>query len=146
MAGYFLGRQWQLERRLRDLSTSVRALQRELAAANEKPKPSVLVRDVSPPPTAPKPAPVREASPRPARASVRSPAGPVDSGRDDSAFDPPASVANSPTPWSDELAAAARRWLTTGNVPVKIGVIVLFFGVAFLLKYAVDRGIAEVPD
>jgi uncharacterized membrane protein len=34
----------------------------------------------------------------------------------------------------------AKEWLTTGNVPVKVGVIVSFFGVAFLLKYAVDQG------
>ena len=39
------------------------------------------------------------------------------------------------------LLAAARGWLTTGNVPVKLGVIVSFFGVAFLLKYAVDQRI-----
>lgn len=32
-----------------------------------------------------------------------------------------------------------RNWLTTGNIPVKVGVIVCFFGVAFLFKYAVDR-------
>jgi uncharacterized membrane protein len=30
-------------------------------------------------------------------------------------------------------------WLTTGNVPVKVGVIISFIGIAFLLKYAVDR-------
>lgn len=41
----------------------------------------------------------------------------------------------------DKLVALAKEWLTTGNVPVKLGVIVSFFGVAFLLRYAVDRGI-----
>jgi uncharacterized membrane protein len=42
--------------------------------------------------------------------------------------------------------AAAERWLgriraffTEGNIVVRIGVIVLFFGVAFLVKYAADR-------
>ena len=30
-------------------------------------------------------------------------------------------------------------WFTGGNVPVKVGVIISFIGVAFLLKYAVDR-------
>jgi len=30
-------------------------------------------------------------------------------------------------------------WLTTGNIPVKVGVIISFIGVAFLLKYAIDR-------
>ena len=40
----------------------------------------------------------------------------------------------------DRLVEMAKRWLTTGNVPVKLGVIVSFFGVAFLLRYAVDQG------
>jgi uncharacterized membrane protein len=31
-------------------------------------------------------------------------------------------------------------YLTGGNVVVRVGIIVLFFGVAFLLKYAADRG------
>ncbi|MFK7957869.1 MAG: DUF2339 domain-containing protein [Lysobacterales bacterium] len=41
--------------------------------------------------------------------------------------------------------AAAKNWLTSGNVPVKIGVIVSFFGVAFLLKYAVDQQLVSLP-
>jgi uncharacterized membrane protein len=40
----------------------------------------------------------------------------------------------------DRLLGMAKEWLTTGNVPVKVGVIVSFFGVAFLLRYAVDQG------
>jgi uncharacterized membrane protein len=40
----------------------------------------------------------------------------------------------------DRIIEMAKRWLTTGNVPVKLGVIVSFFGVAFLLRYAVDQG------
>jgi len=39
----------------------------------------------------------------------------------------------------------AKRWLTTGNVPVKGGVILSFFGVAFLLKYAVDNELFSIP-
>ncbi len=39
----------------------------------------------------------------------------------------------------------AKRWLTTGNVPVKVGVIISFFGVAFLLKYAVENEIFSIP-
>ncbi|MDH3351698.1 MAG: DUF2339 domain-containing protein, partial [Gammaproteobacteria bacterium] len=45
----------------------------------------------------------------------------------------------------ENALAAAKGWLTTGNVPVKLGVIVSFFGVAFLLKYAVDRQVLTVP-
>ncbi len=39
----------------------------------------------------------------------------------------------------------AKRWLTTGNVPVKVGVIISFFGVAFLLKYAVEAQLFSIP-
>ncbi|MEL1266012.1 DUF2339 domain-containing protein [Pseudoxanthomonas putridarboris] len=38
-----------------------------------------------------------------------------------------------------------KRWFTVGNVPVKIGVLVLFAGVAALLKYAADQGWLTVP-
>jgi uncharacterized membrane protein len=41
----------------------------------------------------------------------------------------------------DKLTA----WFTTGNVPVKIGVIVTFIGVSFLLKYAVDHELIVFP-
>jgi len=37
--------------------------------------------------------------------------------------------------------SAAYRFLTEGNVVAKIGVIVLFFGLAFLLKYAADQAL-----
>ncbi|SOD53259.1 Uncharacterized membrane protein [Pseudoxanthomonas wuyuanensis] len=42
-------------------------------------------------------------------------------------------------------ARAVKRWFTVGNVPVKIGVLVLFAGVAALLKYASDQGLLVVP-
>ncbi len=52
-------------------------------------------------------------------------------------------IANQPDPF-DKLVAAGKRWLTTGNVPVKLGIIVSFFGVGFLLKYAVDIGLLRL--
>ena len=39
----------------------------------------------------------------------------------------------------------AKRWLTTGNVPVKMGVLLSFFGVAFLLKYAIENQVFSIP-
>ena len=51
-------------------------------------------------------------------------------------------------PPSDVVAKAfdwIRGWFTEGNVPVKIGMLVLFFGVASLLKYASDQGWVQVP-
>ncbi|GAB2613899.1 DUF2339 domain-containing protein [Novilysobacter erysipheiresistens] len=45
-----------------------------------------------------------------------------------------------------QLAARAiRRWFTEGNVPVKVGMLVLFAGVAALLKYASDQGWMTLP-
>ena len=40
---------------------------------------------------------------------------------------------------------AARNWITTGNVPAKVGVLVSFIGVSFLLKYAIDRELFNMP-
>ena len=40
---------------------------------------------------------------------------------------------------------AVKRWFTVGNVPVKIGMLVLLAGVAALLKYASDRGLFALP-
>ena len=40
---------------------------------------------------------------------------------------------------------AIQRWFTVGNVPVKIGMLVLLAGVAALLKYASDQGWLSVP-
>jgi uncharacterized membrane protein len=51
-------------------------------------------------------------------------------------------------PPSDPFAVVARlvkAWFTEGNVPVKIGVMVLLAGVAALLKYASDQGWVRVP-
>jgi uncharacterized membrane protein len=66
----------------------------------------------------------------------------------------PANAPPSPTPqpqapptptFIDHLAARIRAWFTEGNVPVKIGILVLFAGVAALLKYAADVGMLNVP-
>ena len=37
--------------------------------------------------------------------------------------------------WFDRAVAIAKDWLTTGNVPVKVGIVISFFGVTFLLRY-----------
>jgi len=46
---------------------------------------------------------------------------------------------------AEKLVDAGKNWLTSGNVPVKVGVIVSFFGISFLLKYFVDIGVLYVP-
>ncbi|AZR23851.1 DUF2339 domain-containing protein [Xanthomonas vasicola] len=42
-------------------------------------------------------------------------------------------------------ATALKRWFTEGNVPVKVGMLVLLAGVASLLKYASDQGWMRMP-
>lgn len=45
----------------------------------------------------------------------------------------------------DRALGRARDWLLGGNLPVKIGVLVLLFGVAAALKYSVDAGWLHAP-
>jgi uncharacterized membrane protein len=45
----------------------------------------------------------------------------------------------------DALLAKAWSWITTGNVPVKVGVIVSLFGVGFLVKEGIDRRLLVLP-
>ena len=45
----------------------------------------------------------------------------------------------------DALLAKAWSWFTTGNVPVKVGVIVSLFGVGFLVKEGIDRQFLVLP-
>ncbi|UHQ18207.1 DUF2339 domain-containing protein [Lysobacter sp. KIS68-7] len=45
----------------------------------------------------------------------------------------------------DRAIDAVKHWFTEGNVPVKVGILVLFAGVAALLKYASDQGWLNAP-
>lgn len=45
---------------------------------------------------------------------------------------------------ADKIWARVKGFFTDGNVVVKIGVVVLFFGVSFLIKYAHDRGMFPI--
>lgn len=48
-----------------------------------------------------------------------------------------------PTP-ADRVFAAVKEYFTTGNPVARVGSVVLFFGLAFLLKYAADRDIIPI--
>ncbi|MBW8369287.1 MAG: DUF2339 domain-containing protein [Arenimonas sp.] len=45
----------------------------------------------------------------------------------------------------EKAFAVAKGWLFEGNVPVKLGVLVLMFGVAAAIKYAADAGWLTMP-
>lgn len=49
------------------------------------------------------------------------------------------------TAWSDRIVTGLKNLLFSGNVPVKIGMLVLLFGVAAALKYSVDAGWLRAP-
>ncbi|HVJ39412.1 MAG TPA: DUF2339 domain-containing protein [Stenotrophomonas sp.] len=53
-------------------------------------------------------------------------------------------VPHSPGPL-ERFLSAAKRWFTEGNVPVKVGMLVLLAGVGALLKYASDQGWLRLP-
>jgi uncharacterized membrane protein len=55
----------------------------------------------------------------------------------------PAHVAYSPT-WLDRAVAAAVAWIKGGNPLARIGIVVLFFGAAFLAKYATDHSLFPI--
>ena len=129
---------WQQVEELRDrhnaLERELRTLQRD-AAAPARPagveQPAVEpVRPVLPP---------RAEPPRPAPAP---PALPSAEPEPVSSMPPPI-----PEPVS-EPTPAAPNWLveffTTGNVVAKVGMVIVFFGVAFLVRYAADRGLLPV--
>lgn len=59
----------------------------------------------------------------------------------------PAAAAAAPAgpTWTERLVARLKRVFSEGNVPVKVGMLVLFAGVAALLKYAADEGWLRMP-
>lgn len=92
--------------------------------------------------------PVAAATPQPPPAPEALPAGPP----------APRPVTPPPVPVAPPLPAepalpnfiergigAVKRWFTEGNVPVKIGMLVLLAGVAALLKYVSDQGWLVLP-
>jgi uncharacterized membrane protein len=87
-------------------------------------------------------APIRQARvPDPTAAPLPPPLPPAPPSAPRRAVPPPPS-----TPDVFTVAARAiKRWFTVGNVPVKIGMLVLLAGVAALLKYASDQGWLTVP-
>ena len=56
---------------------------------------------------------------------------------------PEAGTAAPADPYEPRFVRAIRDWFTGGNTLVRVGVVVLFFGVAFLLRYVAER--TELP-
>ncbi len=100
---------------------AVQAVQAESAVVTEVPTP---LQSVTPPPPEPSEAPTVSA-PAPLRPAQPRTIGPVEPSLFDTAL------------------SAIKNWFMGGNTVVRVGIVILFFGVAFLLKYAYDH--AQVP-
>lgn len=146
-----------LKRRVADLERQVSQLRVPQAAvvapeavapapADTGPTLAELVR--SPPPRVETPPPVRATTPPPIPPRQ---APPPEIPAQPAAALPPRPPRDEPPPRPakpDVFTVALRavqRWFTVGNVPVKIGVLVLFAGVAALLKYGADQGWFSLP-
>ncbi len=128
-AGWSIARQRQLAARITALEA--RSVAAELAAALAPP-PAEAAPEVEPE------APVETVLLAPPPAPIAAAEG----------MEPPApesATAALPLPTGPDLADRIRRWFTEGNVPVKVGMLVLFAGVGSLLKYASDEGWLHLP-
>lgn len=110
---------------------------------------------VTPAPSADPPflRPVAAAAPQPPQPPVRE-AAPTEAPAPRPAAPPPVPPVPVQPPLPPEPAlpnfiergiGAVKRWFTEGNVPVKIGMLVLLAGVAALLKYVSDQGWLVLP-
>ena len=154
-----------LKRRVSQLESDVEQLRAERSAAPSAPEPTLadwMRTNAAPPPAAgsappaPTPSPSQPVAPQPAPASIRAmPERAEPATASTQAAPPPLPDAPRPLPRTPReparpdpvtlAARAVRRWFTEGNVPVKVGVLVLFAGVAALLKYASDQGWMTLP-
>jgi uncharacterized membrane protein len=148
--------------RLRTLSLRIATLEKQRATSPAAARPAAAASVEATPPAAATSEPATPPSPVPARPAAPTPAPIIDSAARRAAMASAASPATSetrpaqtphiPSPRApaqpgaiDNVAAAIKRWFTEGNVPVKVGMLVLIAGVAALLKYASDQGWLHVP-
>lgn len=137
-----------LLRRVVVLEREVDVLRRTVADLGAAPRPA----DATPPPAAPVAEPARAPMPEAARATgkpaavvpasasaTRRPAAPLARPPVPTAARRPAAAPAPAVPLRDRLPPWAARWIFGGNTIVKAGVLILFLGLAFLLRYTTER-------
>ena len=140
----------RLEERIEKFQRQIASLQTSRSTDQAPEMPSESAEEVEQHPQAqPGPIPVPpvadvEESPRPkaTETGTRREIAPTESGGGRVGWTPSPQTEELPgrTSLVSDLGKKARDWLLGGNTVARVGVIVLFFGVAFLLKYAADRG------
>src|SRR6267378_2811744 len=140
LISYFRGQssQPEFEARLAALEAAVRELRQKMSQSPGTAAPSAAVRPE--PVTA---APVAVATPEIPQAEdispVPTPPVAVEAAAESSTPEPAYAEPVSPQLAEPSFFGRAWNWLTGGNALVRVGVVVLFFGVAFLLKYAYEH-------
>ena len=152
MIGWLLHRLLDAQSTIRRLAERVDNLEQRNAAAGSTEKVARKTLETSPrvslyEPTPPAPPPPPKAAPTPpepidepktAAASPKFVAPPSVAAERDTVVHERTPVPDRVPGMGEHTIEVAKRWLTTGNVPVNVGVIISFFGVSFLLKYAIE--------
>lgn len=151
LLGALLGWNLQLGRRLKKVETLLARLEQQLTGDRQgaKEKPQAAAEEEPAPATREEPAVARSApatAPPPAAGwaadSREAPPAAAEQGQTDEFFadiDLP-----EPPPREDRLWNAISGFFTDGNMVVRVGIVVLFFGVAFLVKYAAERNMLPI--
>ena len=133
-----------LEKRSKEIPETARPHTAEDATATP-PAPAVT----APAPTVPRPPPIHaqdieftQAPSEPAAGPSRPPA--ADRGRQAVHDKPSTEAEETRATLSTRIGDYLKAYFTTGNVVTKIGVLVLFCGIAFLLKYAARRNLVPI--
>src|SRR5271168_642314 len=126
-----------LRARLDELSRNIDRLTTEFRRRQQVPA-AAAVPPASPPQAIKPPEPPKEAQPAKTSPEVRRPWQDFEPARESGAPEPVAYPPAAP-PAEHPLVAAIRNFFTGGNTLVRVGVIVLFFGVAFLLRYMAEH-------
>jgi len=161
--GWMLAEVIALQRRLTQLEKEIDAQQRRLAADDKawrEERPAEAPQPAAPPPTAvhfdPQPpisqaptvvggvtigaTPAAQASSATRQEPVSRAEGAHEHGAIGGALPPHEPP---PPPQENEIVRAIREYFTGGNTLVRVGIVILFFGVAFLLRYVAER--TQVP-
>lgn len=144
MLGALLAQVLHLRNRTQSLDQQLRALKRSFeerptaaAEAPEQEEPAPAATVAAPQPQVMEPAPAAEVPPRVERTPARpAPAAP---------WTPPARPATPAEPSAAErLIGELIAWLKRGNPLARVGIVILFFGAAFLAKYAADNSLFPI--
>ncbi len=146
LIGFLLGRQFDLGKRLDNAEQMLLQLERHVVGG----KPAAAAEPFkSAPPHEPAPAPEQisaghEAPGEPSPATLAAQWAEPAASAEATALPEVELPDIEETPRPNPLWNAVTRFFTDGNVVVRVGIVVLFFGVAFLVKYAAERDLFPI--